>query len=27
VQRWATRDDFGIMRQLALNPKPRVSPH
>jgi predicted ester cyclase len=27
VQRWATRDDFAIMRQLALNPTPRVSPH
>jgi predicted ester cyclase len=27
VQRWATRDDFGMMRQLALNPSPRVSPH
>jgi predicted ester cyclase len=27
VQRWATRDDLGIMRQLALNPRARVSPH
>jgi predicted ester cyclase len=27
VQRWATRDDFGMMRQLALNPGPRVNPH
>jgi predicted ester cyclase len=27
VQRWATRDDFGIMRQLALNPGPRATPH
>lgn len=27
VQRWATRDDFGIMRQLALNPSSPSSPH
>jgi predicted ester cyclase len=27
VQRWATRDDFGIMRQLALNLTPHINPH
>ena len=27
VQRWATRDDDGIMRQLALSPSATVNPH
>ena len=27
VQRWATRDDDGIMRQLALTPSGTVNPH
>jgi len=27
VQRWATRDDDGVMRQLALSPSTPVNPH
>ena len=27
VQRWATRDDDGIMRQLSQDPTKRASPH
>jgi len=27
VQQWATRDDYGMMRQLGKTPKPPVNSH